>query len=32
MLDRSGDVAAVYTGSVTQTDLQATIDQLLEED
>ncbi len=32
VLDRSGDVAAVYTGSVTQTDLQATIDQLLEED
>jgi len=32
VLDRSGDVAAVYTGAVTQTDLQATIDQLLEED
>jgi peroxiredoxin len=32
VLDRSGDVAAVYTGSVTQTDLQAVLDQLLEED
>jgi peroxiredoxin len=32
VLDRAGDVAAVYTGSVTQTDLQAVLDQLLEED
>ncbi len=32
VLDRAGDVAAVFTGAVTRDDLQTTLDQLLEED
>lgn len=32
VLDREGRVAAVFTAAVTQDDLRATLDQLLEED